>query len=254
MSNKTKSTTDATVKDDDQTIITPTEATKTYKKAVGILRKKITAGQHREEDKQTLTLSLATLEKAVEDIFKTHTPLKIKKIRLPENTGLGKARRIVEKAAAFLGCEPTDKRSRNDLTKAVCEHIKVNKLQIPGNMKYFMPDEELIDLLGLEQNKQYSYTDIQSYFRPLFIIEDTPCDKFNAFVAEHAKTCATCVFAANSGKKDMIVYLKTYVSIHQRRTKGYQILLDEPLKALLDTTATTISTSQMIKMCDALVV
>jgi hypothetical protein len=64
-----------------------------------------------------------------------------------QNSGLLKPVIISEEMAAFANWGKEELHSRVDVTKIICNYVKINKLQKPTNKKTIIPDENLQKLL-----------------------------------------------------------------------------------------------------------
>jgi chromatin remodeling complex protein RSC6 len=61
--------------------------------------------------------------------------------------------------------------ARTDVTKALISYIKANNLQNKDNKKIILPDQKLQFLLGIKQEEQLTYFNLQKYMNKHFISE-----------------------------------------------------------------------------------
>jgi hypothetical protein len=73
-----------------------------------------------------------------------------------------------DKLAAFIGVPPGSTTSRQDITKSICAHCRVNGLM---NGHRINPDATLTDLLGLTPSDDVSILNLQHYLEPLYTVE-----------------------------------------------------------------------------------
>ncbi len=61
--------------------------------------------------------------------------------------------------------------ARTEVTRALISYIKENNLQNKSNKKIILPDEKLKFLLGINQEQELTYFNLQKYMNKHFISE-----------------------------------------------------------------------------------
>ena len=89
------------------------------------------------------------------------------------NSGFLKPVKISKDMAKFTGWSSTDKKSRVEVTKFICNYIKENNLQNPEDRRQIFADPKLKKLLGvdLSNDNPLTYYKIQTFIKPHFIKE-----------------------------------------------------------------------------------
>lgn len=78
------------------------------------------------------------------------------------NSGFMKPVGVSEKMRAFLELDPDQLTRRLDITKRLCEYIKVNDLQDPKDRRNILPDKKLRELLNMTESEPHlTYYSIQ---------------------------------------------------------------------------------------------
>ena len=119
----------------------------------------------------TLQQSLKQLEKNVKkgmkglkkDIVKN----KAKGNRKP--SGFARPSKVSKELCEFMKKNEGTEIARTEVTKALIEYIKENKLENQSNSKFIIPDEKLKFLLGVEDGEEITYFNIQKYMSKHFI-------------------------------------------------------------------------------------
>lgn len=119
----------------------------------------------------TLQQSLKQLEKNVKkgmkglkkDIVKN----KVKGNRKP--SGFARPSKVSKELCEFMKKNEGTEIARTEVTKALIEYIKENKLENQSNSKFIIPDEKLKFLLGVEDGEEITYFNIQKYMSKHFI-------------------------------------------------------------------------------------
>lgn len=93
---------------------------------------------------KSLTKSLRTLRNQTSRVM-----AKKNKIKREPNTksGFQKLVKISSEMATFVGWNPKELRSRNEVTRTICDYIKKNNLQDPEDRRVIRPDDKLKKLL-----------------------------------------------------------------------------------------------------------
>lgn len=184
-------------------------------------------------DSNPLGKDITTLKELLVSYF-AEKPDKPKSERKATETGLGKPRKITQKLADFMNLPATELRSRNDVTKAICQHTATHNLQDSANRKFIICDEALSTVLNLPLGTSISYTQIQLELNALFIEPSTVCNLIptQALIDfTNSKWSSDDVISWNDVKK----YFTLYIQEHKLRKKR-KITLDAKLKELFETT------------------
>ena len=119
----------------------------------------------------SLQQSLKQLEKNVKkgmkglkkDIVKN----KVKGNRKP--SGFARPSKVSKELCEFMKKNEGTEIARTEVTKALIEYIKGNKLENQSNSKFIIPDEKLKFLLGVQDGEEITYFNIQKYMSKHFI-------------------------------------------------------------------------------------
>lgn len=117
------------------------------------------------------TLQLKNLEKQVKKEMKT----KNKEISKNKNrgnrkpSGFAEATQISDELCSFMGKEKGEKIARTEVTKYICTYIKDNDLKQEDNKRIINPDTKLKTLLGVTDNSEITFFNIQRYMNKHFI-------------------------------------------------------------------------------------
>jgi chromatin remodeling complex protein RSC6 len=84
-------------------------------------------------------------------------------------SGLQKPIRISPAIAAFAGWNPDELKSRNDVTKYLCNYIKEKQLKDPNDGRRIAADGPLIKLLNLKPDDILTYTSLQQFLKPHYV-------------------------------------------------------------------------------------
>lgn len=119
----------------------------------------------------TLQQSLKQLEKNVKKgmkgLKKDSTKIKVKGNRKP--SGFAKPSKVSKELCDFMKRDEGTEIARTEVTKALIEYIKKNKLENQSNSKIILPDEKLKFLLGANDGEEITYFNIQKYMTKHFI-------------------------------------------------------------------------------------
>ena len=116
--------------------------------------------------------------KFLKSLNKTLKNLKTKSLRVmgkkPKkrtnvNSGFLKQVAISKEMAKFIGCDPTELKSRVDVTKHICNYVKEHGLQNPKDKREIIPDTKLKKLLRVQKgDPALTYYRVQSKLKPHF--------------------------------------------------------------------------------------
>ena len=116
---------------------------------------------------QTLKQLEKNVKKQTKDLKKEVIKNKVKGNRKP--SGFAKPSKVTNELCKFMEKEEGTEIARTEVTKALIEYIKKNKLENQTNSKILIPDEKLKKLLGIEDGQEVTYFNIQKYMTKHFI-------------------------------------------------------------------------------------
>jgi len=108
-----------------------------------------------------------TVKKQIKGLKKEATKNKNKGNRLP--SGFAKPSKVTKELCEFMNRAEGSEIARTEVTRALVSYIKENKLENAGNSKIISPDEKLKVLLGLDDDKELTYFNIQKYMNKHFV-------------------------------------------------------------------------------------
>lgn len=123
-----------------------------------------------------LLSSLKVYEKYAKRIRGNTKKLEPKDKRVAARTqpsGFNKPLLISAEIAEFAGWSVGEKKSRTDVTIALCEYVRTNSLQQQDCRKFIIPDKKLTALLRYDgaTEKPLTYSTMQKYIGHLFVAE-----------------------------------------------------------------------------------
>jgi chromatin remodeling complex protein RSC6 len=91
------------------------------------------------------------------------------------NSGFLKPVQVSQEVSDFAGWKNSDLHSRTEVTKCICDYIKVNNLQNPDNRRLILPDKKLATLLSYDPSsgEVIRYCDIQRMLKNHFVNPST---------------------------------------------------------------------------------
>ena len=106
------------------------------------------------------------MKKQMKKYEKTITKNKNKVNKKP--SGFAKPANVTKELCEFMNKEEGTQIARTDVTQALISYIKENNLQNKVNKKMIYPDEKLKILLGITDNDELTYFNIQKYMNKHF--------------------------------------------------------------------------------------
>ena len=116
---------------------------------------------------QTLKVLEKNIKKQMKGLKKEVIKNKVKGNRKP--SGFAKPSKVTKELCEFMKRSEGTEIARTEVTKALIEYIKQNKLENQSNSKIIVPDEKLKFLLGIEDGQELTYFNIQKYMTKHFI-------------------------------------------------------------------------------------
>ncbi len=84
-------------------------------------------------------------------------------------SGFAKPSKVTKELCEFMNKEEGTEIARTDVTRALVSYIKENKLENTTNSKIISPDNKLKILLGLDDDQELTYFNIQKYMNKHFV-------------------------------------------------------------------------------------
>jgi chromatin remodeling complex protein RSC6 len=84
-------------------------------------------------------------------------------------SGFAKPSKVTKELCEFMNKEEGTEIARTEVTRALVSYIKENKLENTINSKIISPDNKLKNLLGLDDNQELTYFNIQKYMNKHFV-------------------------------------------------------------------------------------
>jgi chromatin remodeling complex protein RSC6 len=84
-------------------------------------------------------------------------------------SGFAKPSKVTKELCEFMNKEEGTEIARTEVTRALVAYIKENKLENTDNSKIISPDNKLKNLLGLDDNEELTYFNIQKYMNKHFV-------------------------------------------------------------------------------------
>ena len=86
-------------------------------------------------------------------------------------SGFANPTKVTKELCEFMNKQEGTQIARTEVTRALISYIKANNLQNKANKKIILPDEKLKFLLGINQEQELTYFNLQKYMNKHFISE-----------------------------------------------------------------------------------
>ena len=84
-------------------------------------------------------------------------------------SGFANPTKVTKELCEFMNKEEGTQIARTEVTRALISYIKLNNLQNKSNKKIILPDEKLQFLLGINEEQELTYFNLQKYMNKHFI-------------------------------------------------------------------------------------
>ena len=84
-------------------------------------------------------------------------------------SGFANPTKVTKELCEFMNKQEGTQIARTEVTRALISYIKANNLQNKANKKIILPDEKLKFLLGINQEQELTYFNLQKYMNKHFI-------------------------------------------------------------------------------------
>jgi len=116
---------------------------------------------------QNIKLLEKNVKKQMKTLKKEATKIKPKANRAP--SGFAKPSKVTKELCEFMNKNEGTEIARTEVTRALVAYIKENKLENTSNSKIISPDEKLKVLLGIEDDQELNYFNIQKFMNKHFV-------------------------------------------------------------------------------------
>ena len=86
-------------------------------------------------------------------------------------SGFANPTKVTKELCEFMNKQEGTQIARTEVTRALISYIKANNLQNKSNKKIILPDEKLQFLLGINEEQELTYFNLQKYMNKHFISE-----------------------------------------------------------------------------------
>jgi chromatin remodeling complex protein RSC6 len=117
----------------------------------------------------TLQNHIRILEKQINKEFSLLEKKTIKQKKTRKPSGFAKSSKISDELCEFMKVPTGSEMARTEVTKYIVDYIKTKSLQKEENKKYIKPDNDLKSLLGVTDEDDVTYFNIQKYMNRHFI-------------------------------------------------------------------------------------
>ena len=127
---------------------------------------------------QQIKLLEKNVKKQIKQLKKETKKNKNKGNRKP--SGFARPSKVTKELCEFMNKKEGTEIARTEVTRALVKYIKNNKLENTSNSQLISPDNKLKYLLGIDDNQELTYFNIQKYMNKHFIKSiNESCDDDN---------------------------------------------------------------------------
>ena len=118
-----------------------------------------------------------TVKKQMNILKKESSKNKNKVCRKP--SGFARPTKVTKELCEFMNKKEGTDIARTEVTRTLVAYIKEQQLEDKNNSRVIMPDCKLRELLGIEENQEVTYFNIQKYMNKHFISSKTTQEVVN---------------------------------------------------------------------------
>ena len=119
----------------------------------------------------TIQQQIRKLEKNIKKEMKGLKKSATKNKKTKKPSGFANPTKVTKELCEFMNKQEGTEIARTEVTRALISYIKTNNLQNKSNKKIILPDEKLKFLLGINQEQELTYFNLQKYMNKHFISE-----------------------------------------------------------------------------------